>query len=279
MPTLFSPLRVLSNPLQSSPINCAYLHFPAHLRHLEPIPVDPPATSPQVSEIPLIQKGKRFVKTNSKLNHQLERLSISMNPNKSTSTRTAQTGRATPKSSAIISSAPMCSAPMVYNADGSVAWEQMWDSFCALATAGGPPHRAKMLEVPAQDDPTSAAYQRVGDELIRGIQLVSGMAASHATPGWLAVKCKHAAHARWMSEQIAYENVQCYAEGDFIYLPVASTFALTGEIKNVITVVAKTSHYWEDHVLNEVKTLMAWESRIVGAFRALRPPPKSSKLP
>jgi hypothetical protein len=146
----------------------------------------------------------------------------------------------------------------------------MWDSFCALASEGGPPHRGNLLEVPAVEDPTSADYQGVGEELIRGIKLVSGLEASHATPGWLAVKCKHAAHARWMNEQIAHENVQCYAEGDFIFLPIASTFSLPGEIKNVITVVAKTSHYWEDHVLNEVKTLMAWESRIVGAFHAMR---------
>ena len=159
---------------------------------------------------------------------------------------------------------------MVYNADGTVAWEQMWDSFCALASEGGPPHRGNLLEAPDHEDPTSADYQRVGEELMRGIKLVSGMPASHATPGWLSVKCKHAAHARWMSEQIAYEKVQCYAEGDFIFVPIASTFALSGEIKNIVTVIAKTSHYWEDHVLNEVKTLMAWESRIVGAFRSLR---------
>jgi hypothetical protein len=169
----------------------------------------------------------------------------------------------------------MCSAPLVYNQDGTVAWEQMWDTFCDLASAGGPPHRGNMLAAPIQEDNTTPAYQQVGHELIRGIRLVSGLEATHAKPGWLATKCLHAAQARWMAEQIMQENVQSFADGDFFFVPIASAYTLSGEIKNVITVVAKTSHYWQDHVLNEVKIVMAWESSIVGAWRAWNKPRKS----
>ena len=202
---------------------------------------------------------------------------MSDNLHNSTSPTIAQSSNAnakspTPKSPTTNSPTPMCSAPMHYNPDGTVAWDQMWDSFCALASEGGPPHRSNMLTVATQEDPRNPAYQRVGEELIRGIQLVSGMETTHAKPGWLRVKCAHAAQARWMAEQIAQENVQSYAEGDFVVVPIASTYTVAAEIKNVITVVAKTSHYWQEHVLNEVKTLMAWESRIVGAWRALRSP-------
>src|SRR6185436_2201460 len=35
---------------------------------------------------------------------------------------------------------PMGSAPLKYDADGHVAWDQIWGSFCDLAMAGGPPH-------------------------------------------------------------------------------------------------------------------------------------------
>jgi sirohydrochlorin cobaltochelatase len=167
------------------------------------------------------------------------------------------------------SNQPMPAAPIVYNKDGSVAWDQMWDTFCTLASAGGPPHRGRLLAAPPQIDTTSESYQKVTDELIRGICLVSGLEATSAKPGWLAVKCAHAVQARWMSEQILHETVQSFHEDDFFFVPVASTYTVTAEIKNIITVVAKTSHYWQDHLQGEVKRLMAWESRIVGALRLL----------
>lgn len=157
---------------------------------------------------------------------------------------------------------------MAYNEDGTVAWEEMWDSFCELASSGGPPHRGTMLYAASEDDSTDPAYLQVADELIRGIRLVSGLEAKLAHPGWLAVKCTHAAQARWLSAEIVQENVASYSEGDFFFVPIASAFTLSGEIKNVITVVAKTTHYWQEHLHSEVKTLMAWEARVVGALRA-----------
>lgn len=173
-----------------------------------------------------------------------------------------QAGNCTP------SSAPMASAPMVYNTDGSVAWDKMWDTFCALASTGGPPHRGQMLTASTQpEDTTSPTYQRVVEEVIRGIELVSGHRAFHAKAGWVGVRCSTSAHALWLSEQIIQENVESYAAADCFYVPVTSTYTTTGEIKNIITVIAKTTHYWQDHLLNEVKVLMAWEARIFGAWR------------
>ena len=40
----------------------------------------------------------------------------------------------------------MGSAPLRYDADGLVAWDEMWGSFCDLAMAGGPPHKGALLE-------------------------------------------------------------------------------------------------------------------------------------
>lgn len=42
--------------------------------------------------------------------------------------------------------APMASAPMQYRENGEVAWGEMWESFCALALEGGPPHRGELLK-------------------------------------------------------------------------------------------------------------------------------------
>jgi sirohydrochlorin cobaltochelatase len=38
-------------------------------------------------------------------------------------------------------------------------------------------------------------------------------------------------------------------EADVLYLPAGPNFTLKREIKNVITAVAKTVHYWRAHLL------------------------------
>jgi len=173
-------------------------------------------------------------------------------------------------SSAPLSSAPMSSAPMVYNDDGSVAWEQMWTTFCELASAGGPPHRGELLRAPDAADVDSAVYRWVLDEIIRGVQLVSGLRAAPATPGWVAVACASAAQARWLSEQINQEHVESRCAGKVLFVPTAAHFTLKGEIKNVITAVAKTTHYWDAHVGREVKQTLALEAALRMAADWLR---------
>ena len=42
--------------------------------------------------------------------------------------------------------APMRSAGLKFDADGKVAWDEIWGSFCDLAMAGGPPHKGALLE-------------------------------------------------------------------------------------------------------------------------------------
>ena len=40
----------------------------------------------------------------------------------------------------------MGAAALKYAADGTVAWDEIWGSFCDLAMAGGPPHKGTLLE-------------------------------------------------------------------------------------------------------------------------------------
>lgn len=159
-----------------------------------------------------------------------------------------------------ISNAPMAAAPMKYREDGEVDWGNMWETFCGLAQAGGPPHRPSLLRHPASDNMFSEAYSQAADEIIRGIHEVSGLDAYVAETGWIAVMCESEMMARWLTEAILVENVDARYAGTALFVPVGSAFTLKGEIKSVITVVAKTTHYWQTHLPGEVKTALKWET-------------------
>lgn len=84
----------------------------------------------------------------------------------------------------------------------------------------------------------------------------------------MAVECGDVSKAYWLSQQIRAENVDSYCDGTRFFVPVGADFTLKGEIKNVITVVAKTTHYWSDHMEASLKQVVAWERRFqkMGAF-------------
>jgi sirohydrochlorin cobaltochelatase len=164
--------------------------------------------------------------------------------------------------------APMASAPMRYEANGQVAWGMMWDSFCDLALDGGPPHRGTMLEAPLAQDPTDPHYQAVAAELIRGIVAVSGLYARVSNrAGWLAVATYHTDHATWLATAIHEENVQARSEGRWLFVPLGADFTLEGEIKNVITAVAKTTHYWAEHLAHQGYDRRAFQQQIEAVRR------------
>jgi hypothetical protein len=145
---------------------------------------------------------------------------------------------------------PMGSAPMRYAADGQVAWDEMWTDFCDLALAGGPPHRGTLL-LPAsvaEISGDSTAYSAVVAEIARGLRLVTGLATTPGdVPGWVGLQCADEAMAFWLTIAIAAEQVSVRQAGTILYLPAGPSFRLESEIKNVITVVAKTHHYWTEH--------------------------------
>lgn len=161
--------------------------------------------------------------------------------------------------------APMAAAPMKYADDGSVDWGNMWDTFCVLAQDGGPPHRATLLRAPEDADPASPAYQAAADEIIRGIAAVSGLNAALSEPGWIAVPCASGAMARWIADAIVQENVESRSAGALFYVPVGAHFTLGGEVKSVITAVAKTAHYWRDHLPAQVQSAFILQDRLIQA--------------
>ena len=168
---------------------------------------------------------------------------------------------------------PMRSAGLKYARDGRVAWDEMWGSFCDLAMAGGPPHKGTLLG-PGREADIDADFERydeAAEEICRGIRLVTGLRAYVSpTPGWVRVACPGDAMADWLLRAITTENVAARRQGSMLDLPAAPQFRLEKEIKNVITVTAKTCHYWVGHTpldrqqtIAELFLAMAAESPLV----------------
>jgi len=146
---------------------------------------------------------------------------------------------------------PMPAADLKYNADGDVAWGDMWEDFCDLALAGGPAHRDALLEPvdPALIKLNPSGYATTLDELKRGLALVTNLpVVKSKSPGWIGITCDSEEMAIWLLRAIVVENVFARREGTTLLLPAGPHFQLSDQIKSIITVVAKTNHYWQEHI-------------------------------
>ena len=153
------------------------------------------------------------------------------------------------------SAAPMGAAGLKFAGDGSVAWNEIWTDFCDLALAGGPPHRGALLEPvdPATIEANPDDYENTLQELERGLRMVTGLEIVNSPiPGWIGLQCDSEDMALWLLRAIIVENVMVRREGDILYFPAGPDFRLEKEIKNVVTVVAKTTHYWQEHIAAKV---------------------------
>src|SRR6188768_3596543 len=124
---------------------------------------------------------------------------------------------------------PMASAGLKYAADGTVAWDEVWGSFCDLAMAGGPPHKGTLLEpaTPVEIAARPDRYQEVVDEICRGITMVTDLPARESpVPGWIRVSSFSDAMAGWLLRAIGTENVAVRAEGMALELPASPAFRL-----------------------------------------------------
>jgi len=155
---------------------------------------------------------------------------------------------------------PMRSAGLKYGADGRVAWNEIWGSFCDLAMAGGPSHKGTLLEpaslasIEAQPD----RYHEVVEEIVRGVIMATDLLARPSpNAGWVRVECYSEVMAGWLLRAIVMENVAVRAEGRALDLPAAPGFRLDKQIKNVVTVIAKTCHYWMGHIPRDQKAAIA----------------------
>lgn len=161
---------------------------------------------------------------------------------------------------ATLTAKPMGGAGLQYDADGRVAWNRIWQAFCDLAVAGGPPHKGRLLG--------PGSYELVGqrpddhldvlDELGRGLTMASELPTEESPHlGWIRVICHSDTMAAWMYRAITTENVAIRRDGRALDLPASPAFTVEKEIKNVVTVVAKTTHYWMNHIPREQKGAIA----------------------
>ena len=143
--------------------------------------------------------------------------------------------------------APMSSAPFVWR-DGRPDWGAMWTTFCDLALHGGPPQRGPEQALRAPDPAGHAdSAPAMRAEIERGIFETTGLVAEPAEPGWLAVRCESSRMAAWLCAAIILENVEAAVAGSRLLLPAGPDFRLEDQVKSVITVLAKTHHYWREH--------------------------------
>ncbi|HUO65649.1 MAG TPA: hypothetical protein VMT97_18160 [Terriglobales bacterium] len=148
---------------------------------------------------------------------------------------------------------PMSAAPFVRREDGRPDWGAMWETFCELALYGGPPHRGpdNPLRAPDGLGDVVLSDRAILDEMRRGIWETTGLYAEPAGPGWLAVTCESRRMAAWLCATIILENVEARIEEDRLLVPAGPEYQLEDEVKSIITVVAKTHHYWRAHITGD----------------------------
>ncbi|MFO0844614.1 MAG: hypothetical protein U0797_19830 [Gemmataceae bacterium] len=172
-----------------------------------------------------------------------------------------------------VSPTSMGSAGLKYGADARVAWDQIWTHFCDLALAGGPPHRGSLLEPPTPEEVEAdpAGNQLVTEEVVRGVRMTTGLAAAPAGPGWVAVRCRDEPTAAWLLRAVVAENVFARRRGLDLHLPAGPWFRLAKEVKNVIVALAKTCHYWDEHLSETERVTAAAAMEGDGAAVLLEP--------
>ena len=144
--------------------------------------------------------------------------------------------------------AAMSSAPFVWQEDGRPDWGSMWTTFCELALYGGPPQRGPDSALRAPTGATVRADDEMLAEMRRGIWETTGLYVEPADAGWLAVTCDSPTMAAWMCAAIILENVDARVEEERLLVPAGPDYELKDQVKSIITVVAKTHHYWQAHI-------------------------------
>jgi Ni2+-binding GTPase involved in maturation of urease and hydrogenase len=165
---------------------------------------------------------------------------------------------------------PMSAAPFVWRADGRPDWRVMWESFCDLALHGGPPHRGPEQALRPPEGLGGAPNPAMVAEIRRGIWETTGLIAELGGPGWIAVTCQSPAMARWLAEAITLENVAARAEDDRLLLPAGPGYRLENEVKSIVTVLAKTHHYWDAHLATDAGPPLTIRRSATGVPRPLR---------
>ena len=142
----------------------------------------------------------------------------------------------------------MSSALFLWQEDGRPDWGSMWTTFCDLALYGA----RRSAEPTAHCGPHTAPRRARTARCWRRCGAASGrrrgLYAESGEPGWLAITCESPTMAAWMCAAIILENVDARVDEDRLMLPAGPDYELKDQVKSIITVVAKTHHYWQAHI-------------------------------
>jgi hypothetical protein len=147
----------------------------------------------------------------------------------------------------------MGSAGLKYRFRWPRSLERNLGKLLRLGHGGGPPHRGTLLE-PA----TEAEIRGRSREIQVSWRTRSAVASAWCptlrvddaapNPGWIDLFGPSTGMAGWMARAIVMENVSARAERQRRAASCGPRFRLEKEIKNVVTSVAKTAHYFVDHI-------------------------------
>src|SRR4029453_13594315 len=116
---------------------------------------------------------------------------------------------------------------------------------------GGPPRRGAASALRAPDRAGGAISpppSPILAELQRGILETTGLPAEAGDAGWIAVVCESRRMAACLGAAIIVENVDARVGVGRRLVPAGADFVLEDQVRSVITVVAKTHHYWREHL-------------------------------
>lgn len=153
---------------------------------------------------------------------------------------------------------PQTAPEFLWNEDGSPDWGGMWITFCELALYGGPSQRGFDTAIPAPRPEDLREHSDIDAvaEIQRGIWETTGLDSEidPAEPGWLKVLTYGPKMAAWLAASIILENVSARCQDEFLYVPASAGFTLKDEVVSIISVVAKTNHYWQEFITAQYGT-------------------------
>ena len=119
----------------------------------------------------------------------------------------------------------------------------------AVRRPAAPRHDGRSRHRPEPVETRSFVDEMI-EEIGRGIEETTGLIARRRREaGCASVRLQ--AHGRVDVRDHLLENVDARIEDEVLYVPGDAGFDLKDQVKSVITVVAKTHHYWQEHIANE----------------------------
>ena len=140
----------------------------------------------------------------------------------------------------------MKAAEIIYDKNGNPEWDKMWNSFCNLAAEGGPSHRGEPDRIDFPKD--NFIYdEQVKNEIYRGLKLLNANVKELNDKGEVYIDLTFPNKAKWFVNIINLENVVAKQNGKYLILPWSGKYEIDKEIKSLMTVWGKASHYWKEH--------------------------------